>query len=74
MSLVALFKRNGPSGFGYTSTADAVTAGLDLSDEHACINAHRQSADGRVAAERSPLLPKIPNNHRQYAPGRDGVD
>lgn len=30
MSLYALIKRNGPSGFGYGSTAEDVTAGLDL--------------------------------------------
>jgi NAD(P)-dependent dehydrogenase (short-subunit alcohol dehydrogenase family) len=30
MSLLALLKGNGPSGFGYGSTADDVTAGLDL--------------------------------------------
>lgn len=30
MSLYALIKRNGPSGFGYDSTAEDVTAGLDL--------------------------------------------
>jgi len=31
MSLYALFKGRGPSGFGYGSTAEEVTAGLDLS-------------------------------------------
>jgi len=31
MSLLASFKRNGPSGFGYGSTAEDVTEGLDLS-------------------------------------------
>lgn len=31
MSLVALFKGRGPSGFGYGSTTDEVTDGLDLS-------------------------------------------
>jgi len=30
MSLLAMFKRNGPSGFGYGSTAEDVTEGLDL--------------------------------------------
>ncbi len=30
MSLVALFKGNGPSGFGYGSTAEQVTSGIDL--------------------------------------------
>ncbi|HZY05925.1 MAG TPA: hypothetical protein VFF02_20730, partial [Anaeromyxobacteraceae bacterium] len=30
MSLYALFKPNGPSGFGYGSTAEQVTAGLSL--------------------------------------------
>jgi NAD(P)-dependent dehydrogenase (short-subunit alcohol dehydrogenase family) len=30
MSLLALIKPNGPSGFGYGSTAEAVTRGLDL--------------------------------------------
>ena len=30
MSLLALFKKNGPSGFGYGSTAERVTQGLDL--------------------------------------------
>jgi NAD(P)-dependent dehydrogenase (short-subunit alcohol dehydrogenase family) len=30
MSLYALIRRNGPSGFGYGSTAEDVTAGLDL--------------------------------------------
>jgi NAD(P)-dependent dehydrogenase (short-subunit alcohol dehydrogenase family) len=30
MSLLALLKQNGPSGFGYGSTAEQVTAGLDL--------------------------------------------
>ena len=30
MSLYALFTRNGPSGFGYASTAEQVTAGLSL--------------------------------------------
>lgn len=30
MSLLELFKRPGPSGFGYGSTAEDVTAGLDL--------------------------------------------
>lgn len=30
MSLVGVFKRKGPSGFGYQSTAEEVTAGLDL--------------------------------------------
>ncbi|MGB8223156.1 MAG: SDR family oxidoreductase [Polyangiales bacterium] len=30
MSLLAMFKGNGPSGFGYGSTADDVTEGLDL--------------------------------------------
>jgi len=31
MSLLAMFKGNGPSGFGYGSTAEDVTEGLDLS-------------------------------------------
>lgn len=31
MSLYAMFKGRGPSGFGYGSTAEEVTAGLDLS-------------------------------------------
>lgn len=31
MSLIQYFKGNGPSGFGYGSTADQVTEGLDLS-------------------------------------------
>ncbi len=31
MSLVSMFKGKGPSGFGYGSTAEDVTAGLDLS-------------------------------------------
>jgi NAD(P)-dependent dehydrogenase (short-subunit alcohol dehydrogenase family) len=31
MSLVSMFKGKGPSGFGYGSTAEEVTAGLDLS-------------------------------------------
>ncbi|MGB8331249.1 MAG: SDR family oxidoreductase [Polyangiales bacterium] len=31
MSLLAMFKGNGPSGFGYGSTAEDVTQGLDLS-------------------------------------------
>jgi NAD(P)-dependent dehydrogenase (short-subunit alcohol dehydrogenase family) len=31
MSLVSMFKGKGPSGFGYGSTADEVTAGVDLS-------------------------------------------
>ncbi len=30
MSIVGWFKSKGPSGFGYTSTAEEVTAGLDL--------------------------------------------
>jgi NAD(P)-dependent dehydrogenase (short-subunit alcohol dehydrogenase family) len=30
MSLVSLLKKNGPSGFGYGSTAEQVTEGLDL--------------------------------------------
>lgn len=30
MSLLSIFKGNGPSGFGYGSTAEQVTAGLDL--------------------------------------------
>ena len=30
MSLVSLLKPNGPSGFGYGSTAEQVTEGLDL--------------------------------------------
>src|SRR5688572_10772266 len=30
MSLVSIFKRAGASGFGYGSTAEQVTAGLDL--------------------------------------------
>lgn len=30
MSLIAFFKRNGPNGFGYASTAEEVTADLDL--------------------------------------------
>jgi NAD(P)-dependent dehydrogenase (short-subunit alcohol dehydrogenase family) len=31
MSLIGLFKGNGPNGFGHNSTAEEVTAGLDLS-------------------------------------------
>ena len=31
MSLIGIFKKNGPTGFGYNSTAEEVTAGLDLS-------------------------------------------
>lgn len=31
MSLLGLLKRNGPTGFGYNSTADEVAAGVDLS-------------------------------------------
>ena len=31
MSLLAIFKGKGPSGFGYGSTAEDVTKGLDLS-------------------------------------------
>lgn len=34
MSLVALIKKKGPSGFGYGSTAEEVTAGLDLSGKN----------------------------------------
>jgi len=30
MSLVSMFKGKGPSGFGYGSTAEDVTEGLDL--------------------------------------------
>ena len=30
MSLLAMLKPNGPSGFGYGSTAEGVTAGLSL--------------------------------------------
>jgi WW domain-containing oxidoreductase len=30
MSLVSLFKSKGPTGFGYASTAEDVTAGLEL--------------------------------------------
>jgi hypothetical protein len=30
MSLLAMIKSNGPSGFGYGSTAEDVTAGLAL--------------------------------------------
>jgi WW domain-containing oxidoreductase len=33
MSLLALFKGNGPTGFGYGSTAEEVTEGLDLSSQ-----------------------------------------
>ncbi|MDH4183044.1 MAG: SDR family oxidoreductase [Nitrospinota bacterium] len=31
MALIGIFKKNGPTGFGYNSTAEEVTAGLDLS-------------------------------------------
>lgn len=34
MSLLSRIKRPGPSGFGYGSTADEVTRGLDLSSRH----------------------------------------
>lgn len=34
MSLVALLKRKGPSGFGYGSTAEEVTAGLSLAGKN----------------------------------------
>jgi NAD(P)-dependent dehydrogenase (short-subunit alcohol dehydrogenase family) len=34
MSLVALLKRKGPSGFGYGSTAEEVTAGIDLAGKN----------------------------------------
>lgn len=34
MSLIELFKKKGPSGFGYGSTAEEVTAGLDLSGKN----------------------------------------
>jgi NAD(P)-dependent dehydrogenase (short-subunit alcohol dehydrogenase family) len=34
MSLYALLAGNGPSGFGYGSTAEQVTEGLDLSGQH----------------------------------------
>lgn len=37
MSLVALLKKKGPSGFGYGSTAEEVTAGLDLSGKNILI-------------------------------------
>ncbi len=37
MSLVAWMKGTGPSGFGYGSTAEAVTEGLDLSDRRMLI-------------------------------------
>ena len=33
MSLLAMFKGKGPSGFGYASTAEEVTAGLDLTGQ-----------------------------------------
>jgi hypothetical protein len=33
MSLYGLFKKAGPSGFGYNSTAEQVTEGLDLSGQ-----------------------------------------
>ena len=33
MSLLSRFKQPGPSGFGYASTADDVTRGLDLSSK-----------------------------------------
>ncbi|MCB9778580.1 MAG: SDR family NAD(P)-dependent oxidoreductase [Alphaproteobacteria bacterium] len=33
MSLVGLFKGNGPNGFGYDTTAEQVTEGLDLSGQ-----------------------------------------
>jgi WW domain-containing oxidoreductase len=33
MSLFGRFQKNGPSGFGYNSTAEEVTAGLDLSSK-----------------------------------------
>ena len=34
MSLLAMIKPNGPSGFGYGSTAENVTKGLSLGGEH----------------------------------------
>lgn len=34
MSLASLLSKNGPSGFGYASTAGQVTAGLDLAGKH----------------------------------------
>ena len=33
MSLLAMIKPKGPSGFGYGSTAEDVTAGLSLNDK-----------------------------------------
>jgi hypothetical protein len=33
MSLLSMFKGKGPSGFGYGSTAESVTEGLDLSGQ-----------------------------------------
>ncbi len=37
MSLASLFSQKGPSGFGYGSTAEQVTAGLDLNGRHILI-------------------------------------
>ncbi|MEZ4239609.1 MAG: SDR family oxidoreductase [Myxococcota bacterium] len=37
MSLYGMFKRAGPTGFGYTSTAEQVTDGLDLSGKRILI-------------------------------------
>ena len=30
MSIISMFRRNGPTGFGYASTAEDVTQGLSL--------------------------------------------
>ena len=37
MSLLSLVSKNGPSGFGYATTAEAVTEGLDLTGRHVLI-------------------------------------
>ena len=37
MSLLSMVKRNGPSGFGYGSTGEEVTEGLDLSEKRILI-------------------------------------
>ncbi len=64
MSFPALFTRPGPNGFGYGSTAERVTAGLDLSDKHILLT----GANSGLGAETLRVL--IKRGATVYATGR----
>ena len=62
MSLFAMFKSAGPTGFGYGSTAEQVTEGLSLAGQTILVTAyavHPGVVDTNLARNMGPVLSRV---------------